>query len=127
MTENRELGPELTAEGWWAIGDGMLWYHEPSHWSVTVETNWRRNQCLGCYTLPSEPVSPDTVGCLVGACERSVEGEPIQSAESLKIWTERWVDAIRMGREIRQQILNKRPRFEPVKQLTFDDLLDAKS
>ena len=135
MTEKRELGPELIAEGWSAYGgDSLLWCHVPSRRCVSIEAGWQRKQCHECLVLPCEPALPEVEGCLVAWSRRDELGNPIfeysnngiivRPENGGSVWTEHWADALRIGREMRRRILDSGPKFEPRKQLTFDELLE---
>ena len=125
MTERRELGPTLTAEAWHPIGTdgGMLWLHPPSRQGVLLDAEVTRRSCRRSVALPEEPVSPDEIGYMVCFDTMHHEcGEPLGIGESL--WTAKWSEAIRYAREMRSKILASHPKYEPSKQVTFDDLLE---
>lgn len=126
--ENRELGPEMLAEGWFLIGgDTMIWFHGPSHRVVKIDGPWPRESFIGTPNYfdevsggPKEPVYH------VSVSEYDEDsGEPTDGYSGFL--TTSYALALRSVREMRQRILDEAPKFEPVKQLSFDDLLGRKT
>ena len=121
LHEDRALGPELTEEGWHAWGECLLWFHTPTHEVVSIDVGWLRRQCK-MPAFPCEPSSPNVKGTILSRYRCDELGNPLVT-DARSMWIESWTLAIKTGRELRQQILDSRKRFERSKQLTFDDLL----
>lgn len=117
--EDRELGPEMTAEGWLVIGgDHILWMHAPSRRAVAVDGPWpRKSKGYDCTAIPplhAEPADPETRGYLV-TCRRFDElGNPY---EGDAFWVESYGEALKHGRKIRSSILTERPPIRPMEQM----------
>ena len=122
MTESRELGPEMLAEGWRVLIDELLvWTHVPSLQSVSVDGCKRKNAVMPAF--PNEPASPDADGYLVCQRAHDEQGNPIDGSG---VWVESYALAIKTARELRQRIMNDHPILSPLGQLNFDDFLAMK-
>jgi hypothetical protein len=116
--EARELGPEMKAEGWYVIGgDGLLWCHEPSHRTVSVDGPLPRRteyvegvsgnyDCTAIVALHGEPADQRTLGYIVACQVRDDGGCPIEGNE---FWVESYGEALKFARKIRQTVLDDRP------------------
>ena len=123
MMENREIGPELTADGWRIIGgEWMVWMHPPSAQVVSLDAYPREN--VNSPAFPTEPKDPKTNGFLVSCNVHDENGNP---CEGWGVWIESYAYALKLARELRQRIILDRPTFSPSKQVTFDELLERRS
>lgn len=122
IEENRELGPEMTAEGWKLTGgEWLIWCHEPTHRVVTVE-DWRWDQCRRIPAYPREPSAPDAEGFVVGCFVWDDLGNPTSDGDC--VWVESYGLAIKIAREARSNVLRGMRKLVRETQLTFDDLLE---
>jgi len=120
--ESRELGPDMIAEGWFAYGDLLMWCHPPSHGVVTVDECQRKNVSqVPC--APGESLSdPDETVYVVWCREHDDLGNPSTMGDGFL--TSSYAKAIGAARGTRKAILENRPRWQPSKQLTLDDVLE---
>lgn len=111
MSETRELGPEMAAEGWGTMpgaDDYLFWLHAPSQRSVMLESCRRHNAVMPCWG--PEPSDPQANGFVVACRTHDEHGNPIFGDA---FWVESYATAIRMARRIRQSILDERPSDAP--------------
>ena len=103
---DRQLGPQMIAEGWMVTGgDWLMWMHPASKRSVQVRGPWRWEQTKGYVALHGRPSDPKSEGYIVG-CERwDEDGEPVQGEH---FWVDSYGEAVKMARQIRQSIVDER-------------------
>lgn len=116
---NRELGPEMLAEGWLVIGgDWVMWVHPPTQRSVCVDgpIEWRR-----CTSIPAWNGAPTDAdeGYLVKCSYHDEHGNPTAGDV---VFVESYGLAVKLARRIRADILAERPVVMSA-QLTLDDAL----
>lgn len=122
MTESRELGPEMLAEGWRVLIDELLvWTHAPSLQSVSVDSCKRKNAIIPAF--PNEQASPDSDGYIVCQSVHDEQGNPIDGSG---VWVASYALAIKTARELRRRIMNDHSILSPLGQLNFDDFLATK-
>lgn len=118
--EDRQLGPEMIAEGWVVVGgDWLMWMHEPSHRTVNIEGPYTRSQTRLTPSLHDAPSDPDAQGYIVACALRDDHGYPIGGDS---FWTPSYAEALRRARAIRQSILDAQRRIDTSTQLSFDDV-----
>lgn len=102
---DRELGPEMTAEGWLSAGLGgsLMWCHPPSFRTVNVEARERREGDAG---FGSDDGAPEDEGWMVCVCVRDEGGCPTSDFKTR--WSRSFGDAAREARAIRTAILAER-------------------
>jgi hypothetical protein len=101
VSEDRELGPEMTAEGWITIGgDDIMWMHPPSQRCVVVDASTRDTCDVPCWG--PEPPDPKTNGYFVACRVHGEGGDPLYGDA---FWVEGYAVAIRVARNIRSAIL----------------------
>lgn len=123
-TEDRELGPELKAEGWRNVGgEWIYWAHSPSRRCVDLDEYPRDYVDSPAY--PDEPTDPHTVGYLVSTRVHDELGNPTR--DGWGVWIQSYALALKTARALRERILRDAPTLESSKQMTFDDLLDRKA
>lgn len=123
MTEpNRELGPEMVAEGWIVIGgDWIIWCHRPTHQIVKVEGSEKRSVYRNGWSMaPGEPETPEVYA--VSRFRATEDGEPCDDDWD-GFLTASYATALKAARATRERILTGKPQVKPSTQLTFDDLL----
>ncbi|HEY2512776.1 MAG TPA: hypothetical protein VGI39_18040 [Polyangiaceae bacterium] len=105
LVERRELGPEMTDEGWIVPGgDHIYWLHPSSSRSVSVEGPIARGRC-GSPCWGPEPASPETRGYWVACREHDEHGNPV---EGKGYWVESYGVAVRQARALRRSLLEER-------------------
>ena len=106
MTDDRALGPEMTAEGWFPLsGDDLMWVHAPSHRCITLHAAPRQQCEVPCWG--PEPADPKTAGYFV-ACRVHDEdgGDPLYGDA---FWVESYTTALKVARRTRLDILAETP------------------
>jgi hypothetical protein len=123
----RELGPEMTADGWRVIsGDTMLWCCERARQCVLIEGPWKRSSWwAACPIAPGEQLAPDDDCYCVSRYAANDMGEPIPGHYD-GFLTASYGKALLSARATREAILATLLPAQPTKQMTFDDLLEAK-
>ena len=125
--EDRQLGPEMTAEGWRVIGgDSIMWCNEISRSVVVIEGPWKRSSFWKSAPIaPNEEIQPSDECYNVSRYRANDMGEPI-IGEYDGFLTKSYTKAIIAARGARAEILERQilPRPRNVKQLTFDDLIE---
>jgi hypothetical protein len=128
--DNRQLGPEMIAEGWSVIGgDSIMWCSEPTRSVVVIEGPWKRSSYWASAPIaPNETIEPDDECYNVSKYHANDMGEPIQG-EYDGFLTKSYAKAIIAARGARSEILEKQLSRIPKRtnQMSFDDLLEAKS
>jgi hypothetical protein len=129
VTEHRELGPQLTADGWRSLGNDIHWFSHPSRLSVEVsECKW--GECSGIPAFPGEPESGLVDGYLSGWRRWDGLGNPVWPAsvgeDYQLVWVASWAKALEIAIECRRRILAEKAPIGERKQLNFDDFLEAK-
>lgn len=124
MTDNRELGPEMTAEGWRVIGgDSIMWCCERVRQCVTLEGPWKRKSYwAGAPIAPGETLAPDDECYCVSRYAANDMGEPIPGHYD-GFLTASYGKALLSARATRQAILDSLLPREPSRQMTLDDVV----
>jgi hypothetical protein len=112
---HRTLDPELTADGWRALGhDGdMFWVHGPSNRSVNLES-LKRCQVTGD-GFGSDPGEPGDDGWVVMVHEHDEHGNP-DAVRWKMVWLRSYDVAFRRARSIRASIVADKATVEMVEQ-----------
>jgi hypothetical protein len=105
MTDDRELGPELKAEGRINLGgDDIMWIHTPSSRCLVVHTTYRHHAAVPCWG--PEPEDPHAEGYFVACRVHDDGGEPMFGDA---FWVQSYATALRVARQIRVAILREGP------------------
>ena len=117
MDGDRELGPEMMAEGWIVLGgDDLLWPHPMSRRCVSVSGNYERGE-VDVPTWTDKPIARTTLGYVVSCEVHDEDGNPTR--EGAGIWFESYGSAVRLARRLRQAILDEKPVPPDVVQLSL--------
>ena len=105
--DDRVLGPEMMAEGWYVIGgDWIMWAHPPSHKTVSLDGPIERQRSFELPAYHGEPSDPATLGYVVLCTMHDELGNPIRSDG---YWVASYSEALRGARRTRKNVLGEPP------------------
>lgn len=123
VTDNRELGPEMIAEGWSVVGGDWIHWMEP--WSKQVVSLdgpiQRQHAHVPCWDNPTPP--PETEGYVVAQRTHADNGNPVEGSA---IWLTSYALALKIARRLRTRILANVTSV-PGTQVMLDDALKGES